>query len=68
MSNNTIWLTRPELSTRTKLSPKTLANWAAQHPPKGPRFTRFGNRVRYRLDDVIAWEAEQTDVTERRVA
>ncbi|WP_029923958.1 helix-turn-helix transcriptional regulator [Nocardia otitidiscaviarum] len=68
MPNTTAWLTRHELAARTKLSPKTLANWAAATPPKGPRFTRFGNRVRYRLDDVVAWENEQTDNAEQRVA
>jgi hypothetical protein len=33
----------------------TLANWRSKK--KGPPFARFGSRVLYRLDLVIAWEA-----------
>ncbi|WP_280357874.1 helix-turn-helix transcriptional regulator [Nocardia otitidiscaviarum] len=65
-SDRTTWLTRHELAARTKLSPKTLANWAAIG--KGPRFTRFGARVRYRLDDVIAWENKQPSPSAHQAA
>ncbi|MGW0251518.1 helix-turn-helix transcriptional regulator [Nocardia goodfellowii] len=54
-----VWLTRIELSDRTRLSEKTLRNWACVG--KGPKFTRFGGRVRYRLADVIRWENELSD-------
>ena len=36
----------------------TLANWRANS--KGPKFTKFGSRVRYRLSDVLAYEEQQT--------
>lgn len=52
-----VWLTRPELAKREKLSVATLAQWASQG--KGPRYARFGRYSRYRLSDVIAWENDQ---------
>jgi hypothetical protein len=52
------WLTREEVGQRLKLPPKSLAQWASQQ--KGPPFTRFGRWTRYRLSDVVAWEARQT--------
>ncbi|MFE5290448.1 helix-turn-helix transcriptional regulator [Nocardia sp. NPDC056611] len=56
MHNNTVvWLTRAQLSTRTGFAEKTLRNWASQG--KGPKLHKFGNRVRYHLTDVEAWEA-----------
>ncbi|MET8430055.1 helix-turn-helix domain-containing protein [Nocardia sp. NPDC004860] len=66
MPNDTIWLTRAELSARTKLSEKTLRNWTAKG--RGPRFSRFGGRVRYRLTDVVAWENQQDRTLARQAA
>lgn len=56
-----VWLTRPEVATRLRLTSATLANWAWEG--KGPRFAKFGRHVRYRLADVIAWENEQMRAT-----
>jgi predicted DNA-binding transcriptional regulator AlpA len=53
-----VWLTRPQLADRLKVSVKTLAMWASAN--KGPRYARpGGGGVRYRLSDVEAWEATQ---------
>lgn len=52
-----VWVTRSEVGNRIKVAPKTLAQWATQG--KGPRFAKLGGAVRYRLDDVIAWENQQ---------
>jgi hypothetical protein len=52
------WLTRPELASRQKLPPATLAQWASQG--KGPKYAKFGRHVRYRLADVVAWENANT--------
>ena len=35
----------------------TLRNWRVIG--KGPRFIRVGRNVRYRLADIIAWEADR---------
>jgi hypothetical protein len=59
MNNGPTWLTREEVGQRLRFSVKTLANWAAQTPPKGPRFTKVGGKTRYDLADVIAWQEAQ---------
>jgi hypothetical protein len=53
-----IMLTPEELSARWKgkPKPKTLANWRIEG--RGPRATRLGRTVRYRLADVEAYERE----------
>ena len=52
-----LWLTRQELADRWKMPTASLNQWACQG--KGPRYARFGRHVRYRLNDVIAWENAQ---------
>jgi len=52
-----VWLTREQLASRFQLSVITLAQWAVHG--EGPRFYKFGGRVRYKVSDVEAWEAEQ---------
>ncbi len=52
------WLTRAQVADRTGFSMKTLANWAAMNPPKGPRFIRVAGRARYLFADVDAWQAQ----------
>lgn len=49
-----VWLTREDVADRLLLSKSTLESWAVTG--QGPRFAKFGGRVRYRLADVIAWE------------
>ncbi len=54
-----IWLSTEEVARRLKIPVKTLAVWAAGR--RGPRFAKIGRFRRYRLDDLLAWEAEQLD-------
>lgn len=51
------WLTRAEVATRYQLAPATLAYWATKHT--GPPYSHFGRHVRYRLSDLLEWEAGQ---------
>lgn len=53
------WLSRRELAERYGLPIKTLAQWASKGT--GPRYARMGRHVRYRLSDVIDWEAARFD-------
>ena len=59
MSNNINerWLSRRELADRLGLPVKTLAQWASKGA--GPRYARMGRHVRYRVSDVVEWEAAQ---------
>ncbi|WP_280390716.1 helix-turn-helix domain-containing protein [Nocardia brasiliensis] len=51
------WLSTEEVAQRLKVPIKTLAVWASGC--RGPRFARIGRFRRYRLNDLVAWEAEQ---------
>ncbi|MET7772389.1 helix-turn-helix domain-containing protein [Nocardia sp. NPDC005366] len=55
------WLTRDEVGERLRFAPKTLANWASENPPRGPRFRKVGRQVRYDLADVVAWQHAQAE-------
>lgn len=57
---NTQFLTPAEVVARWggAVTTDTLANWRSKR--KGPRFTKVGARVRYRLQDVIAYEIQNT--------
>jgi excisionase family DNA binding protein len=57
MSNNINerWLSRRELADRLGLPVKTLAQWASKGT--GPQYARMGRHVRYRVSDVVEWEA-----------
>jgi predicted DNA-binding transcriptional regulator AlpA len=52
-----VWITRRELADRYGLPVKTPAEWASKGT--GPPYAKFGRHVRYRLSDVVAWEAQQ---------
>ncbi len=52
-----LWFTRDELAQRWRMPAKTLAEWASKGI--GPRYAKFGRHVRYPLDEVLKWEAEQ---------
>jgi predicted DNA-binding transcriptional regulator AlpA len=60
------WLSRQELADRFGLPVKTLAQWASKGT--GPRYARMGRHVRYRLSDVIDWEAARFDDSRPRHA
>lgn len=51
------WLTRGQVSERLQIPYQTIANWGSEG--KGPRFAKFGRHVRYRLDQLEAWEEQQ---------
>ena len=60
------WITRQERAERYGLPVKTPAQWASKGT--GPRYARFGRHVRYRLSDVVDWEAQQFAVAKRTSA
>ena len=51
-------LNQVELSRRWRLSPRTLERW--RWMGEGPRYLKIGGRVVYRVEDVEAYEAQQT--------
>ncbi len=51
------FLTQIELAARWRISPRTLERW--RWAGDGPRFIKIGGLVRYRLEDVDDFEAEQ---------
>ena len=59
-------LTTEELARRWRLHPKTLSNWRVKG--MGPRFIKLGDgdkgAVRYRLEDVLAFERPEQDQDE----
>jgi hypothetical protein len=50
-------LNQIDLSRRWSLSPRTLERWRWLR--EGPEYLKIGGRVRYRLEDIEAYEAEQ---------
>ncbi len=59
-------LNQVELSRRWTISPRTLERW--RWLGQGPRYLKIGGRVVYRLDDVEAYEAQQTRTSTASVA
>ena len=47
-----------ELAARWTISPRTVERW--RFTGEGPQFMKIGGRVAYRLEDVEAYEAEQS--------
>lgn len=47
-------LTQIELAQRWKISPRSLEKWRTLG--LGPAYTKIGGRVRYLIDDVMAYE------------
>jgi hypothetical protein len=47
-------LTQAELARRWRLSERTLDRWRTEG--KGPAWLRLNGRIRYRLEDVLAFE------------
>lgn len=57
----TTYLNQTDLSRRWKISPRSLERWRVARV--GPPFVKIGGAVRYRLEDVEAYEREQTQET-----
>jgi hypothetical protein len=55
MDNPAFHLTQHELAERFRLSGRTLERWRAAH--YGPAWITLGGSIRYRMSDVLAWEA-----------
>ncbi|MGE5548237.1 MAG: helix-turn-helix transcriptional regulator [Solirubrobacterales bacterium] len=51
--NGVTYLSPKQAAERLRLSEKTLERWRSQG--SGPRYLKFGTRVRYRADDLDAW-------------
>jgi excisionase family DNA binding protein len=49
-------LTVPELAERLSVPVATIYRW--NYRGEGPRRLQVGKHVRYRLDDVLAWEEQ----------
>jgi predicted site-specific integrase-resolvase len=50
-------VTQAALARRWQVSPRTLERWRSDGT--GPAFVRIGGQVRYRLEDVEAYERRQ---------
>ena len=53
------FLTVQQLADRYSVSPATVYGWL--HKRTGPRSHKIGRHRRFRLDDVVAWEAAKAD-------
>ena len=60
----TIWLTTTELADRLKVAQSTLWQWNLRS--YGPPAVRMGGKLRYRVEAVEAWEAEQESLSRAR--
>ena len=52
------FMTTEELAAHLRVEPKTLANW--RYLGRGPIYVKDGGLVRYRREDVDAWERDHT--------
>lgn len=50
-----VYLTQRDLAGRWRVSGRTLERWRAER--YGPAWIRIGGSIRYRMADVLAWEA-----------
>jgi predicted DNA-binding transcriptional regulator AlpA len=55
------YLSPAQLAERYGLPLETVYNWNKLR--SGPRFMKLGRHVRYRMTDVLAWEASRTRET-----
>ena len=52
-----VFLTAAEAANFLRISSVTLSRWRVEGC--GPRYRKFGRRVVYALDDLLAWAQEQ---------
>jgi hypothetical protein len=55
---NAVFLTAAEAAALLRMSPVTLGRWRIQG--YGPLFRKFGRRVVYARDELLAWAKEQS--------
>lgn len=60
MIEQPVYLTQRDLATRYRLSVRTIERWRADR--YGPAWITIGASIRYRMSDVLAWEAGQRRV------
>ena len=53
----TAYLTQRELAAKWQISERTLEGWRTRGD-NGPGYVKFGNRVRYPLDEIERFERE----------
>jgi excisionase family DNA binding protein len=58
-ATRTLWLTVEDLAERWDLPVGTIRKFCASG--KVPRRVRFGKRIRFHIDDVLAWEHLQRE-------
>ena len=60
MTGAETYLTPDELVERYRgqVNKRTLVNWRSHR--EGPKYTKIGGRVLYRIDNVIEWESKRT--------
>jgi Helix-turn-helix domain len=56
-----LWLTVEDLAGRWDLPVGTIRKFCASG--KAPRRVRFGKRIRFHIDDVLAWEQSRREAS-----
>jgi predicted DNA-binding transcriptional regulator AlpA len=64
VGGQTVWLTAAELADRLKVAQSTLWQWNLRN--YGPPAVRIGGKLRYWVEAVEAWEAEQESLNRAR--
>ena len=63
VGGTTIWLTAAELADRVGIAHSTVWQWHLRN--YGPPAAKMGGRLRFRLEAVEKWEAEQETAARR---
>lgn len=61
MPQSSPWLSIEELADRLGLPVSSV--WKLRSQRKGPRGVRMGKRLRFHLEDVLAWEQERRNAS-----
>lgn len=55
MTERPVYITQQELAARWKVTVRTLERWRGKR--YGPTWITLGGSIRYRMSDVLVWEA-----------
>lgn len=66
MASRQRYLTPHELADYLNVKTETLAWWRKVDPPRGPRWKKFGNGVRYPFTEVERYEADPQEYDRER--